>query len=67
MLASGVAAEFAVTVDFQNKFESFADFGQFYGKSYASASLLLLAVLFNVVLSVLSSYALPKKESETRG
>lgn len=44
-----------VTLDFQNKFESFPDFGLFYGKPYASASLLLLAVLFNVLLSVLSS------------
>ncbi|GMN57219.1 hypothetical protein TIFTF001_026334 [Ficus carica] len=61
LLATGAAAGFGVTVDMKTLFESINyDFGNFYAKAYASSSLLLLAFLCTAVLSVLSSYALPK-------
>ncbi|GMN38740.1 hypothetical protein TIFTF001_007976 [Ficus carica] len=65
MLASGAAAGLAVTVDYQNKFDPFHVFSRFYDKAYVSASVLLIAFLFTATLSMFSSYALPKKESQT--
>lgn len=62
LLATGAAAGFGVTVDMKTLIEllSTFDFGNFYAKGYASSSLLLLAFFCTAVLSVLSSYALPK-------
>ncbi|EXC04502.1 hypothetical protein L484_001667 [Morus notabilis] len=67
MLASGAAAGLAVTVNYQNNFDSLKVFSEFYEKAYASSSILLLAFVLAAALSVISTYALPKKECETSG
>ncbi|EXC20163.1 hypothetical protein L484_011407 [Morus notabilis] len=60
LLATGAAAGFGVTNDMKTLIELLSTFGNFYEKAYASASLLFLAFVCTAVLSVLSSYALPK-------
>nr|XP_023909295.1 CASP-like protein 4D1 [Quercus suber]XP_023926940.1 CASP-like protein 4D1 [Quercus suber]POE92467.1 casp-like protein 4d1 [Quercus suber]POF14619.1 casp-like protein 4d1 [Quercus suber] len=60
LLATGAAAGFGVTVDLKETFGLFID-RSFYEKAYASASLLLLAFVCTAILSVISSYAVPKK------
>ncbi|XP_050250446.1 CASP-like protein 4D1 [Quercus robur] len=63
LLATGAAAGFGVTVDLKATFDVFGLFidKSFYEKAYASASLLLLAFVCTAILSVISSYAVPKK------
>lgn len=63
LLATGAAAGFGVTKDLKAAFDAFglAVDKSFYEKAYASASLLLLAFVSTAILSVISSYALPKK------
>ncbi|KAM6582554.1 hypothetical protein CsatB_009556 [Cannabis sativa] len=56
VLATGAGAGFGVTNDMKQLLE----LGNFFEKSYASISLLFLAFICTAVLSVLSSYALPK-------
>ncbi|XP_021813701.1 CASP-like protein 4D1 [Prunus avium] len=66
LLATGTGAGFAATVDTKRltdadpRFESI-DIGEFYDKAYASASLLLLAFCSTAMLSIISSYTLPKR------
>ncbi|CAB4301152.1 unnamed protein product [Prunus armeniaca] len=66
LLATGTCAGFAVTVDTKRltdadpRFESI-DMREFYDKAYASASLLLLAFCSTAMLSIISSYTLPKR------
>ncbi|KAL5569090.1 hypothetical protein UlMin_025665 [Ulmus minor] len=59
LLATGAAAGFGLTKD-MNEAIDISELEDFYAKGYASASLLLLAFVCTAVLSVLSSYALPK-------
>ncbi|KAL5569092.1 hypothetical protein UlMin_025667 [Ulmus minor] len=62
VLATGAAAGFGVTKDMKDLVELLEiDLGNFYDKAYASASLLFLAFFCTAILSVLSSYALPKR------
>ncbi|KAL0003077.1 hypothetical protein SO802_016858 [Lithocarpus litseifolius] len=63
LLATGAAAGFGVTVDLKATFDGFGLVidKSFYEKAYASASLLLLAFVCTAILSVISSYAVPKK------
>ncbi|EXC06045.1 hypothetical protein L484_009956 [Morus notabilis] len=63
VLATGAASGFGVTNDMQMLFNKLNIFlgDDFYAKSYASASLLLLATVCTAVLSVFSSYALIPK------
>ncbi|XP_048326697.2 CASP-like protein 4D1 [Ziziphus jujuba] len=62
LLATGAAAGFIATRERQ---ESFGEAGKYYQKhfnrSYASACILLLAFVCTLILSVISSYALPKR------
>lgn len=63
LLATGAAAGFIATRERQ---ESFWEVGQKYyrkhfDKSYASASVLLLGFICTLILSIVSSYALPKR------
>ena len=62
ILATGAAAAFGATKDMKPLL-SLATIGsdKFFNKGYASASLLLLGFVCTAILSVLSSYALPKK------
>ncbi|KAM4104506.1 hypothetical protein ACJW30_06G163000 [Castanea mollissima] len=63
LLATGAAAGFGVTVDLKATFDAIGLVidKSFYEKAYASASLLLLAFICTAILSVISSYAVPKK------
>ncbi|XP_062087318.1 CASP-like protein 4D1 [Humulus lupulus] len=56
VLATGAGSGFGVTNDMKQLYE----LGNFFEKSYASISLLFLGFICTAVLSVLSSYALPK-------
>ncbi|XP_048326698.2 CASP-like protein 4D1 [Ziziphus jujuba] len=61
MLATGAAAGFGVTADMKQLFDaSELYFHDFYDKAYASCSMLFFAFVCTAVLSVLSSYALPR-------
>ena len=62
VLATGAAAGFGITSDMKALFEllSTYDFGDFYAKANASASLLFLAFVCTAILSVLSSFDLQK-------
>ncbi|KAM7271118.1 hypothetical protein ACFE04_030332 [Oxalis oulophora] len=54
-MATGAAAGFGATKDLQG-----SDSSSFYDKGYASASLLLLAFFCSAIISIFSSYALPR-------
>ena len=56
MLATAAGAGFGATNDLKHYFE----LGNFFDKAFASTSLVFLAFICTAVLSVLSSYALPK-------
>ncbi|XVE99554.1 hypothetical protein REPUB_Repub03eG0209000 [Reevesia pubescens] len=61
IVATGCAAGFGVTKDLKALADARnLDFGDYFDKAYAFASLLLLAFLCAAILSVFSSYALPK-------
>ncbi|CAK7325682.1 unnamed protein product [Dovyalis caffra] len=60
VLATGAAAGFGATKDMKPLFAG-AGVDKFFNKGYASASLLLLGFVCTAILSVFSSYALPKK------
>ncbi|KAG5237588.1 hypothetical protein OIU76_012358 [Salix suchowensis] len=60
LLATGAAAAFGATNDMKPLLALFG-FDNFVSKGYASASLLFLGFVCTAILSVLSSYALPKK------
>ncbi|KAL9388726.1 hypothetical protein Peur_017331 [Populus x canadensis] len=60
ILATGAAAAFGATKDLK-PFFSGLEGDKFFNKGYASASLLLLGFVCTAILSVFSSYALPKK------
>ncbi|CAL9008027.1 unnamed protein product [Prunus brigantina] len=65
-LATGTGAGFAITVDTKRltdadpRLESI-DIWEFYDMAYASASLLLLEFCSTAMLSIISSYTLPKR------
>ncbi|KAF5729588.1 RecName: Full CASP-like protein 4D1 Short RcCASPL4D1 [Tripterygium wilfordii] len=61
LLATGAAAAFGSTKDMKPLFSGSGDVDKFFNKGYVSASLLLLGFVCTAILSVLSSYALPKK------
>ncbi|EEF31519.1 CASP-like protein 4D1 [Ricinus communis] len=61
ILVTGAAAGFASTKDIKPVFSGSGDFDAFINKGYASASLLLIGFVCTAVLSVFSSYALPKQ------
>ncbi|PQQ09042.1 CASP-like protein 4D1 [Prunus yedoensis var. nudiflora] len=66
LLASGTGAGFAITVDTKRLTDAdpvfeLIDIREFYDKAYASASLLLLAFCTTAMLSIISSYTLPKR------
>ncbi|CAB4301153.1 unnamed protein product [Prunus armeniaca] len=66
LLASGTGAGFAITVDTKRLTDAdplfdMIDIREFYDKAYASASLLLLAFCSTAMVSIISSYTLPKK------
>ncbi|KAJ4846854.1 hypothetical protein Tsubulata_041982 [Turnera subulata] len=61
VLLSGAAAAFGATKDMKPLFSGSGDVDKFFNKGYASASLLLLGFVCTAMLSVYSSYALPKK------
>ncbi|XVE52681.1 hypothetical protein DITRI_Ditri02bG0142400 [Diplodiscus trichospermus] len=61
MVATGSAAGFGATKDVKAIADAVKlDLDDYFNKAYASASLLLLAFLCAAILSVFSSYALPK-------
>ncbi|KAJ6717887.1 NITRATE FORMATE IRON DEHYDROGENASE [Salix purpurea] len=61
MLATGAAAAIGATKDMKPLLTALGVSNSFLNKGYASASLLLLGFVCTAMLSVLSSYALPKK------
>ncbi|XP_030512567.1 CASP-like protein 4D1 [Rhodamnia argentea] len=62
VLATGSAAGFGATKDLKLFFEgTVLAFDKFFDKGYAAASLLLLAFVCAALLSIVSSFALPKK------
>ncbi|KAK0592368.1 hypothetical protein LWI29_017934 [Acer saccharum] len=62
LLATGAAAGFGATKDMKSVFQGvLGDTDKFFNKGYASASLLLIAFVCTAMLSVFSSYALPKR------
>ncbi|KAL3732201.1 hypothetical protein ACJRO7_028954 [Eucalyptus globulus] len=62
VLATGSAAGFGVTKDLKSVFEiAGIPYGKFFDKGYAAASLLLFAFVCAALLSILSSFGLPKK------
>ncbi|XP_030451374.1 CASP-like protein 4D1 [Syzygium oleosum] len=62
LLATGSAAGFGVTKDMKSLLGGLGlPFNKFFDKGYAAASLLLLAFVCTALLSILSSFALPKK------
>ncbi|KAF9674741.1 hypothetical protein SADUNF_Sadunf10G0158400 [Salix dunnii] len=62
ILATGAAAGFGATKDMKPLLSlTVLGADKFFNKGYASASLLLLGFVCTAILSVLSSYALPKK------
>ncbi|XP_021296081.1 CASP-like protein 4D1 [Herrania umbratica] len=66
VMATGCAAGFGATTDLKALADARKlDFEDYFDKAYASASLLLLAFLCAAVLSVFSSYALPKMVNES--
>ncbi|KAK7273024.1 hypothetical protein RIF29_14070 [Crotalaria pallida] len=61
-LISGSAAGFGVSYDVQSFLKSQElPFNSFFGKAYASASLLLIGFLFTAIASVFTSFTLPKR------
>ncbi|XP_059458487.1 CASP-like protein 4D1 [Corylus avellana] len=66
ILATGAAAGFGATIDLKKVLQNAdvpLDLSGFFNIGYASTLLLFLAFLCTAILSILSSYALPKKES----
>ncbi|CAN0909491.1 CASP-like protein 4D1 [Linum grandiflorum] len=61
ILATGSAAAFGATRDMKPLFAGVGNVDKFFNKGYASASLLLLGFVCTAILSVMSSYALPKR------
>ncbi|KAK0592422.1 hypothetical protein LWI29_018869 [Acer saccharum] len=61
LLATGAAAGFGATKDMKSVFLGMGNADKFFNKGYASASLLLIAFVCTAMLSVFSSYALPKR------
>jgi hypothetical protein len=60
-LATGSAAGFGASLDLKKYMERKYHMGGFFNMGYASALLLFLAFLCTVILSIMYSYALPKK------
>ncbi|KAI5575012.1 hypothetical protein POPTR_010G204700v4 [Populus trichocarpa] len=60
ILATGAAAAFGATKELKTQLAGLGG-DKFFNKGYASASLLLLGFVCTAILSVFSSYALPKK------
>ncbi|KAL4297987.1 hypothetical protein GQ457_09G029520 [Hibiscus cannabinus] len=67
LLATGSAAGFGATKDLKASADALGltDLDGYFDKGFASASLLLLAFLCAALLSIFSSYALPKIVSST--
>ncbi|KAK3422472.1 hypothetical protein EUGRSUZ_G02924 [Eucalyptus grandis] len=62
VLATGSAAGFGATKDLKSVFEFVGSaYDKFFNKGYAAASLLLFAFVCAALLSILSSFGLPKK------
>ena len=63
LVATGAAAGFGATIDMAKCIDALDIFvsESYYAKAYASASLLLVAFVCTTILSIISSYALPKK------
>ncbi|XP_027115623.1 CASP-like protein 4D1 [Coffea arabica] len=61
MLATGAAAGFGITVDFNRLLLKGTDASDFLNKANAAAGLLIVAFLFSAISSVFSSLALPKR------
>ena len=59
MLATGAAAGFGITVDFNRLLLKGTDASDFLNKANAAAGLLIVAFLFSAISSVFSSLALP--------
>jgi hypothetical protein len=60
ILATGAAAAFGATKELKTQLAGLGG-DKFFNKGYASASLLLLGFVCTAIVSVFSSYALPKK------
>ncbi|CAN1746978.1 CASP-like protein 4D1 [Linum perenne] len=61
ILATGSAAALGATRDMKPLFAGVGNVDKFFNKGYASASMLFLGFVCTAILSVMSSYALPKR------
>ncbi|KAF5453542.1 hypothetical protein F2P56_028439 [Juglans regia] len=60
LLATGAAAGLGATSDLDNIASPDSGLGGFFGMGYASATILFLAFVCTGILSIMSSFALPK-------
>ncbi|XP_041001755.1 CASP-like protein 4D1 [Juglans microcarpa x Juglans regia] len=60
LLATGAAAGLGATSDLDNIASPDSGLGGFFGMGYASATILFLAFVCTAILSIMSSFALPK-------